>query len=207
MKTNQGKAFILGAVSTVALGGCSITQDVRPVGANDIQEVCIQANPQVFMSEFKNELQRQIESLGIRVTRVYEGERPPSCTTRVEYTANWKWDLAMYLTYANLRVYQGSDRLIGEATYDAKMAGLNLGKFGTTAEKLRPLVNQLFAKAAAPRESLQAPTTTPTSVKSEEPTGADRISERLRTLDKLLKEGLITQQEYDRKKEELLKTL
>ena len=189
----------------LSLAGCSITQDIRPVAANDLQEVCIQSNPQVFMSEFKTELKRQIESAGVRVTKVYEGERPGSCGTRVEYTANWRWDLAMYLSYVNLRVFQGSDRLLGEATYDARFGGGRPDKFGTTADKLRPLVGQLFARAAL-REPLGSPMT-PTSVKSEEPASADRVAEKLRALDKLLKEGLITQQEFDRKKEELLKSL
>jgi hypothetical protein len=36
--------------------------------------------------------------------------------------------------------------LVGQATYDSLAGPFNLAKFGTTADKLRPLVDQLFAK-------------------------------------------------------------
>jgi hypothetical protein len=61
------------------------------------------------------------------------------------YVANWRWDLAMYLYYVRIEVFEDS-RSIGLAEYDATLGGLNLGKFGSTEGKLRPLVDQLFAR-------------------------------------------------------------
>jgi hypothetical protein len=135
--------FIAGA-SALVLAGCAINQNVRPVAVTGITQVCIKANPQVMMDDFVKELRSQIEARGVR-TSVYDGERPTSCRHHVEYTANWRWDLAMYLAFAKLDVYE-DNLLVGQATYDALGGGFRLDKFGPTAEKLRVLVDQLFPK-------------------------------------------------------------
>jgi hypothetical protein len=59
------------------------------------------------------------------------------------YDVNWGWDLAVYLTYANLRIYEGLTP-IGEATYDARDGDARFDKFGHTEEKLDPLLDQLL---------------------------------------------------------------
>jgi hypothetical protein len=56
---------------------------------------------------------------------------------------NWYWDLAVYLKYADVRVYEG-DRLIGRATYDARNASARMDKFGPTASKLASVVSELL---------------------------------------------------------------
>jgi hypothetical protein len=40
----------------------------------------------------------------------------------------------------------GFSKLIGEVEYDAKMGDSNINKFGHTADKIRPLLQELFAK-------------------------------------------------------------
>jgi len=141
MKTKSiGK--LLAAVAVLLAAGCAITQNVRPVTASDIRSICIKHNAQTFMTDFESELRSQIEARGIKA-RMYDGEAPSECRYRLEYTANWHWDLAMYLVYADLRVYD-RDLLIGEANYDARGGGANFGKFGHTGEKLKPLTEQLF---------------------------------------------------------------
>jgi hypothetical protein len=136
---------LLAALAAAALAaGCAINQNVRPVVATSMTEVCIKSNPQVMMSEFLPELRKQVESRGVK-TSVYTGDRPASCRHHLEYTANWRWDMAMYLVFAKIDVYE-DNLLVGQATYDALGGGLNMSKFGATAEKLRVLVDQLFPK-------------------------------------------------------------
>jgi len=125
------------------LAGCAINQNVAPVKPSEITLLCIERNDDVMMAEFTPTLQRLIEARGVK-TRLISGERPPECRYLARYTANWRWDLAMYLVYARIEVLDGL-RQIGSAEYDATLGGLNLGKFGATEEKLRPLVDQLFA--------------------------------------------------------------
>jgi hypothetical protein len=143
MKAKATLKLAIGAAA-ILVSGCAITQNVRPVTSPDIQLLCIHRNPEVFMSEFVTVLKSQIEELGIKA-RIYEGTQPPECRYRLEYVANWRWDLAMYLAFTDLRVYD-KDLLIGEANYDARAGGGRPDKFGATAPKLKELVNQLFAR-------------------------------------------------------------
>lgn len=126
------------------LSACAINKKIEPVTQTGIESVCIKENPAVAMDAFEPLLQRLIEEQGIK-TDVYTEEKPSVCRVNVEYTARWRWDLAMYLFYAEIRVFDRSGQ-IGLAEYDAMMGGGNLGKFGTTEEKIAPLVKQLFPK-------------------------------------------------------------
>ena len=94
------------------------------------------------MEGFHAELVRQIHALGIDVSS-FSGAAPDGCRHTVTYTANWRWDMAMYLSYAQIDVFDG-DRMVGTAVYDATQGGANFGKFGSTAEKIEPLVAELF---------------------------------------------------------------
>ena len=135
----------IAALACAALvAACAINQNVRPVAATGLSEVCIKSNPQVMMGEFLPELRKQVESRGVK-TSVYTGDRPASCRHHLEYSANWRWDMAMYLAFAKLDVYE-DNLLVGQATYDALGGGFNMNKFGATADKLRVLVDQLFPK-------------------------------------------------------------
>jgi hypothetical protein len=128
----------------LVLGACAITQTVKPVSVSGIEAVCIKTNDKVMMSGFLPELQSQVQAKGIKTT-TFNGDRPSSCKHHVEYTANWAWDLAMYLTYVEINVFENG-LLVGQATYDARGGGGRMDKFGATADKLRPLVDQLFVR-------------------------------------------------------------
>jgi hypothetical protein len=183
------------SVLVLLLSGCSITQSIDPIKAQ-ISQVCVLDNPKVFMKEFQPEMQKQIEEKGYP-TKVYTGARPADCSHHLEYTANWQWDMAMYLTYAEMRVY---DRvgLAGKAVYDARRGGGRLDKFGRTAEKIKPLVDELFGSASAAPIAVR-PTTWEAIVDS----GKDS-ADRLRELDNLKEQGLVTEDEYARKREAIL---
>ena len=132
-------ALVLAAVLPAA---CTITSEVRPVEA-PIREVCIQDNPRVHMHGFGEEVRAQIAAKGI-TTRVFEGALPADCRFTVDYTANWRWDYAMFLHYAEINVYDRGAG-IGRAVYDARGGAANLvEKHGHTAKKIRPLIDQLF---------------------------------------------------------------
>jgi hypothetical protein len=121
---------------------CTITQHVEPLPADAISAVCIKENPEVWSKGFLPELQAQFERHGIQTT-VYTDQAPAGCRHRVEYTANWYWDVAVYLKYVDIRVYDG-DQLVGSATYDARHAGARPDKFGRTAVKLERIMDELL---------------------------------------------------------------
>ena len=133
---------LLLAAAGALLAACSINQKVAPVESAEIQTLCVESNSDVFMEEFQPTLVRLIEARGVE-TRVYSGARPEDCHHTAIYTANWRWDFAMYLSYARIEIIE-NHRSVGVAEYDASLGGLNLGKFGTTEDKIRPLIEELF---------------------------------------------------------------
>jgi hypothetical protein len=183
------------AVFALALSGCSIKQTIDPI-KTPVSQVCIRDNPNVLMKEFEPELQRQIQEKGFP-TKEYTGARPSECSHHLEYTANWAWDMAMYLTYAEMKVYDRSG-LAGKAVYDARSGGGRLDKFGRTAEKIKPLIDELFGSKPAGPIAVQ-PTTWEQIVDSQ-----GDASARLRELDSLKEQGLVTEEEYVRKQQSIL---
>lgn len=135
--------FIIVLLNTT---GCVIHERVSPV-RDDINKIlCVEKNDKVLMEGFHSELISQLETMGIKTqTHTFESKIPEGCIYSMDYTANWQWDMAMYLVYADIKVYRG-DRVIGKIEYDAKMGGGRLDKFGTTANIIRPLLQRLFKK-------------------------------------------------------------
>jgi hypothetical protein len=135
--------YILLPLTALLFSGCRITQNVTPVELGvPIRKVYVLENDEVLMEGLLGELLQQIRDNGIDA-ETYTGRRPVDAKHHVTYTANWAWDMAMYLTYFHITLYEG-DRVIGEADYDAKHGGANMGKFGKTKEKIRPLLQELF---------------------------------------------------------------
>jgi Short C-terminal domain len=180
----------------VTVSGCSINKTVDPIKPAQVSQVCVLDNKDILMDDYQPEIQRQIEAKHIP-TKVYVGGRPADCSHYLEYTANWQWDMAMYLTYAEFRVYDAKG-LTGSAFYDARMGGGRLDKFGHTAEKIRPLIDELFGAVTV------GPVLVPATADaiSVEPS-SDRAS-RLQELQQLHEKGLITDDEYAAKRKEIV---
>ncbi len=133
----------------LTLAACTITTHVDPVPAKSLSAVCIKENDQVWSKEFLPTLQAEFSRYGIQ-TVVYQGTCPAECRHHVEYTASWYWDVAVYLQYADVRVYD-NDNLIGRATYDARNAWARPDKLGSTKGKLAQIMSDLLARAAVSR--------------------------------------------------------
>lgn len=126
--------------------GCAIKQTVKPVEHFASKEVCILDNPDVrvgFMAAYK----RALEGKGYAARQLPATASIIECPLTSTYTANWRWDLAMYMNYANIKVYNNG-KVVGEAVYDAKRAGMNTAKFIDADKKIGELVNQLFPGGA-----------------------------------------------------------
>lgn len=113
---------------------------VTPV-AGEITRLCIEPNDAVLMDGFLPELRSQIAARGVAAEIAGAGAAP-DCSHRMVYTANWRWDLAVYLYRAEFTVLAG-ERQVGHGLYDATEVG-GTGKFGATAEKIAPLIARLF---------------------------------------------------------------
>ena len=135
-------ARFLTVASVLVLTACTISQNVAPVETTGIDVLCIEHNEKTHMADFEPTMVRLIEARGVK-TRVYRGDRPDDCRHTAVYTANWRWDFAMYLTYFRIEIFDDF-KSVAVAEYDAALGGMNLDKFGPTEAKVRPLIEQLF---------------------------------------------------------------
>jgi hypothetical protein len=131
--------------------GCTIDRNVRPISAGtQLSPLCIEENPKVLMEGFLPELREQIESKGVS-TKVYPAQSriPDDCSAIADYTANWRWDFVMWLTYASITVYANNKQIIGQAEYDARDGNARPDKFGPTRNKLMSVLDPLLLNVAA----------------------------------------------------------
>lgn len=129
-------------VCTLTLCGCAIHQNVKPVAQLEDKEVCIIESPSVKTGVLEA-YKRTLLAKGYQVKQLPPSASVVDCGITSTYTASWRWDLALYMAYAEIKVYQGG-KAIGEAKYDSQRGGANMGKFIDADKKINELVNQLF---------------------------------------------------------------
>jgi hypothetical protein len=129
----------------VSLAGCgTIQQKVTPIALSGSQprEICVVENPSArvsFLDAYKDALAKR----NLTVRMLPPGTAVGACPLTTTYAATWRWDLALYLSYANLKVYRNS-HLEGEALYDAEQAKADTKKFIHADVKIQELTDQLF---------------------------------------------------------------
>lgn len=136
---------VLMAATAFTVAGCAIHQNVSPVTALQGTEVCVVENPAVLY-DFLGALERALVARGYTVRKLPQGAALRECPVTTTYTANWRWDLAMYMAYAEIRVFKDGAPA-GQAVYDALGGGGNMGKFIAAEDKIRELVNGLLPPA------------------------------------------------------------
>ena len=124
--------------------GCSIKQTVKPVDfSGQAMEVCILRNEDVRQG-FLDAYTGALTDKNVKVRLLPGTASLNECATTSTYKAHWAWDLALYMRYAEIKVYR-SAALVGEAVYDATWGGGRLGKFINAENKIRELVDELFS--------------------------------------------------------------
>ncbi len=154
---------VLGIVFlALLLGGCaSATQNVTRVEGQKPKQVCIVRHDAV-RAETLEAIQEGFRKNGINtrtVSGTYEQKdrmwypkwntgEVGGCDAIGFYVANWRWDLANYMAFANIwMTTPDGKRKIGQATYDAmRVAGTS--KFINARDKLLELVDQMVAGAS-----------------------------------------------------------
>lgn len=67
------------------------------------------------------------------------------CKVSSTYMARWSWDLAIYMSYAKINVYEDS-KLVGSAMYDSTGGGGRVfDKFGNASTMIKSLVHELYS--------------------------------------------------------------
>ena len=136
----------LACLPLALLAGCAIHQTVRPLDAMVDTQVCVINNPAVrpsVMAAYK----KVLGDKGYSVRELPENAAITECRVTSTYQANWRWDLAMYMHFAEFRVFvDGKEK--GVAVYDATHGGANMGKFIDADKKIAEMINQLFPGGA-----------------------------------------------------------
>ncbi|MFL6671921.1 MAG: Sbal_3080 family lipoprotein [Massilia sp.] len=138
--------LVFAALALAVLGGCAIHQTVQPVASFGGKEVCIVKNPSV-RDGFLNSFTHSLTERGYTVRQLDAGSSLVACPVTAIYAANWRWDLSMYMAYADISVYNNA-KPAGKATYDATRGGGNMSKFIDADKKIKELVAQLFPPAS-----------------------------------------------------------
>jgi len=132
------------------LSGCAIHQTIEPASSIVNGEICIIENPDVRES-FLEIYRRELEKKGFQTRVIPATSTHFDCPQVSRYTANWRWDFALYMAFAEISIYEDGKR-VGRVVYDSLQGDLNLGKFVHGETKIVELVSQLFpqdAQAAA----------------------------------------------------------
>jgi len=137
------------ALLLLGLGGCAIRQNVKPTEQFAEKQICLVDNPKV-KNGFIESYRKVLVQKGYEVRMLPPSASLMECPITSTYTANWRWDLAMYMSYAEIKVYVQA-KPSGEAIYDATHGGGNMNKFISADVKIAELVNKLFPGGAGAR--------------------------------------------------------
>lgn len=131
-----------------------------------MRHVCIQANPRVAVADFVGVLEDGLARHGLS-SEVFSGKAPRHCEFVLTYTALRSWDLAPYLSHAELVVWKNA-RKVAAATYHlVGGGGFSMMKWQGTKAKIDPVIDELLkgygtaSPTAAIRRARPDPATAP----------------------------------------------
>lgn len=134
----------------VGLLGCSIKQQVAPFALPQIETTQICMIPAKGLRESFSEAYRSaLETRGLVTRQLPSDAAVDSCAFSTRYIGRWSWDLATYMSYADLQVFENG-RLVGRATYDARNPWTGFNKFIVAEEKIIELTEALFPTGGLP---------------------------------------------------------
>lgn len=129
--------------------GCSIKQSVSPAELSPdlAPEIC--AIPGIGVrAGFTTTYLQLLRDKGFNTRLLGPGSNPALCRVSTTFTGTWRWDLLLYMSYADIRVYADGAQ-VGHAEYDARWGGGRPDKFISAEKKIAELTNQLFPKGAS----------------------------------------------------------
>ncbi len=140
MKKHLASLLIVG----LSLSACSIRQDVTPATEQmETDEICIVDNPAVRHG-FIEAMQKTLVERGYKPKTFNKNDKAlDDCKYNIIYTANWKWDFAMYLAYAKIDVIH-NNRVVAAALYDSNHGGANPKKWVKGDKKVNELISQML---------------------------------------------------------------
>jgi len=194
-------AFLMG---TCLLQGCNAVR-VKEVSAKEpIEHVCIEQNSRVTIVDFVDVMQEAFLKHGISSSVV---SPPARCKYTATYTAQRTWNLGTFLSEAHVVIFRDGTPIAAANYHLRGKGGLTLTKFAATRSKILPVMDQMLAQVSRPALSATREYVAPA-----EPDVAQipappnlELSTKLSWLKDALEAGLITKDEYEAKKQALMK--
>lgn len=141
------KKLILVACFGAMMTGC-VSNTIRPLNQTQVKNldvVCIENNPLVTVPSFENDIREGFANHNIR-TLTYKGTKPAQCKNHLTYIGLRSWDLGMYLSAIDLKLYDNKNELIAQV--DWKQNGAALNKWRNSKGKVFDAVDLLLDKKA-----------------------------------------------------------
>ncbi len=143
------------AAMVATLAGCAAKQDITRFETNIPKTVCIAEHKAVKAGVIdamkKGFAKHDVETRVIPANYVlkhqdYQTELPGAdttgCNAVVYYVANWRWDIALYMAYANIWIKDvETNEKIAQASY---RTGGGLDKFIDAEEKIIELIDGMY---------------------------------------------------------------
>lgn len=137
--------FSLPLLAAAILVGCTSTHVTPLQSAAD--QMCIEENPKVQVSDFVAVLQEGFARHGIQ-TQLYARIPQERCPYVVTYTARRSWDMAPYLSTAEITILGPRRQTLAKGNYHLRgKGGLSLMKWQGTKSKIDPVIDELLANA------------------------------------------------------------
>lgn len=137
--------------------GCSIKQTVTPavISSEIPPEICL-IPAEGLREGFNTTYDAQLKKKGFRTRQIPPGSSPSICKLSTTYIGTWSWDLALYMSYADIRVFE-EGRQVGHAEYDSRFGGARvIDKFIDAEKKITEMTDLLFPNGAAGLKASQA---------------------------------------------------
>ena len=216
-KTRLGKPMrnVTVLFITIFASACTAVT-VKPIDTSlNAKHVCIQDNPKVTVSDFVPVVRDGFARHGLS-TEIITNNKPARCDLILTYTARRSWDIATYLSVAELVLFQNGLE-VARANFHLKgKGGFALNKWRSTKAKMDPVIDELLASYSIVPES-ERPAVTSYAVISEptedisqdahttnEAEDSKDIYAHLIKLDELREQGILTDGEFDAEKKKLL---
>jgi hypothetical protein len=135
---------VLAGMLPLALACTSVT--VMPVDASvGLRKVCIVRNPEVVVDEFLDVLSAGFRRHGIE-TEIRDEATARGCEFVLRYTALRSWDLAAFVSHAELYLERSGER-VAHAVYHLRgKGGYAITKYQSTKKKMDPVIDELLAQ-------------------------------------------------------------
>jgi hypothetical protein len=140
--TMNTKVFLLFLILALT-ASCAINQSVEPSAVAEDAVICIIEDADV-REGFLEELTKVLDEKNVN-HRVVDKQAALDCEWTMTYLGRWTWDLSLYMSYAEIKVFHNG-QLDGQAVYDSTKGGFNLNKFIDAEPKIRELVDELMQK-------------------------------------------------------------